>query len=97
MVNIELHTNPEALVDIDILASAAYNVKKYFKALRKLKIRFRFDEGVPVDPQLLKGIVCSLARLEALLPAGERLTVQGFESHEECQKAWKKKSRKFWQ
>jgi hypothetical protein len=97
MVNIELDTNPQGLVDIDMLASAASNMKTYFKDLRMLEIQFHLIKGVHVDRERVNGIVCSLVKLEALLPWQGRLAVKGFEDHQECQIAWVKKSRKFWE
>lgn len=97
MVNIELDTNPWALIDADVLASAVYNVGQYFTGLRMLRIHLRFCEAVPLEPEHIKDIVSSLAKLEALLPRRKRLHVLGIEAHEACQIAWGGKSRKSWE
>jgi hypothetical protein len=96
MVNIELDTDPRFHVDIDVLASAVYNAAKYFKDTQRISIKFHFHGTTPIEHERVKGIVCSLKKLEAMLPWGVRLHVAGFEAHDECQLAWAKKSRKWW-
>jgi hypothetical protein len=98
MVNIELDTDPRFHVDIDVLASAVYNAAKYFKDAQRISIKFHFHGTAPIERERIKGIVCSLAKLEAMLPWGVKLHVAGFEAEDECMREWVKKSRarKWW-
>ena len=95
--NVELQTERWAPLDPDLLASAVHNLEFYMTNLRSLSIQFHFCEGVPVRPDLVKRIVCSLAKMESLLPWRQRLMVYGFEAHEDCQIAWAEKSRKWYE
>jgi hypothetical protein len=93
MVNIEFDTDPRFQVDVNVLASAAYNTGRYFKDAQRFSIKFHFHETAPIERERIEGIVCSLAKLEAILPWAHKLHVAGFEDHNELKRAWAKKSR----
>jgi hypothetical protein len=98
MVNIELDTGPRFHVDMDVLASAVYNAAKYFKDIQRVSIKFHFHGTAPIERKRVKGIVCSLVKLEAMLPWGAKLHVAGFEGQDKLRREWTKKSRakKWW-
>ncbi len=95
MKNITLETSEHSAIDPDVLASAVFNVRRYFRCIQELSINFHLDEEKPLRRETVRCITSSLCELEKGLAKTKRLLVRGLERDKEFEKFWERKRRRF--